>query len=709
MAISKKRKNKEQYESKKAIFEIPQFVKIEGLRESKRFKPSDPISPIFGRKVKDIEVPTIKVVETGDVDTRYDIFRDEKSKKISPEELAKYQEFTNIITDDSREEFLGSPVHKPTETEERREKSKTPSFIKPIGVAPSAEVRPTRQSFYDNVEEPVHKAPDFSTFTEPKPVEEIKLEPQPRQVFDNDFEVYVQPQLHSVDEVEETIPVRTFEEPKISEEFVEVPGYQRREVKKPIKTDLSYKLPSTKMFAKKDLTLDDKPEWLLNQIEVINSTLANFSVEGRVAGTKKGPTVTRYEIALEEGVNVKRVSNIEDNIMMNLAAKSLRIEAPIPGKPYVGIEVPNEVPEIVKFGNVVDAEEFINNPNPLNVALGVDIDGTNIYTDITKMPHGLIAGATNSGKSVCVNTILVSLLLKNKPDDLKLILIDPKMVELMPYNDLPHLVTPVITDAKMAATALKWVVEEMETRYKRFAENRSRDIKSYNENILQGIIEGEKMPYIVVVIDELADLMAVAANDVEDSIGRITSKARAAGIHLLVATQRPSTDVVKGTIKSNIPTRIAFRVASFVDSTTILDGAGAETLLGKGDMLLKEGDKLVRLQGAWIPDNEIYAVTDEIRKQADPDYIFEHNELIQKVRIIEDTSDELFEPVARYVVEEGKCSINTIQKTFEVGFNRAQTLVSALEKYNIVSEQEGNKAREVLVSMDELEEILVKR
>ena len=221
------------------------------------------------------------------------------------------------------------------------------------------------------------------------------------------------------------------------------------------------------MFDKKDLTLDDKPEWLLNQIEMINSTLAQFQVDGRVAGTKKGPTVTRYEISLEPGVNVKRVSHLENNIMMNLAAETIRIEAPIPGKPYVGIEVPNEVPEIVKFGNVVNHEQFTKDlDHPLKVALGVDIDGTNIYTDITKMPHGLIAGATNSGKSVCVNTILVSLLLKNKPDDLKLILIDPKMVELTPYNNLPHLITPVITDAKMAATALKWVVEEMETRYK---------------------------------------------------------------------------------------------------------------------------------------------------------------------------------------------------------------------------------------------------
>lgn len=462
------------------------------------------------------------------------------------------------------------------------------------------------------------------------------------------------------------------------------------------------------MFSKKDLTLDDKPEWLLRQVEVINSTLAQFSIDGRVAGTKKGPTVTRYELALEAGINVKRVSSISDNLMMNLAASSIRVEAPIPGKSYVGIEVPNEVPEIVKFGNVVDTPEFLDyEDRPLRVALGVDIDGENIYTDIQKMPHGLIAGATNSGKSVCVNTILVSLLLKNSPEDLKLILIDPKMVELQPYNDLPHLITPVITDAKMAATALKWVVEEMEQRFRTFAENRSRDIQSYNRNLETGAAEGKKMPYIVIVIDELADLMVVAAQDVENSIQRITQKARAAGIHLLVATQRPTTDVVKGTIKANIPTRIAFRVASFIDSVTILDVQGAENLLGKGDMLFKETDQIIRLQGAWIPDDEIYAITDYIRRHSEPNYVFQHEELQQKARVMMDLSDELFVPVARFVVTEQRCSINSIQKEFSIGFNRAQTLVDALENYWIVSEAQGTIAREVLVkTQDQLEEIL---
>jgi S-DNA-T family DNA segregation ATPase FtsK/SpoIIIE len=393
--------------------------------------------------------------------------------------------------------------------------------------------------------------------------------------------------------------------------------------------------------------------------------------------------------------------------MMNLSSKSVRIEAPIPGKPYVGLEVPNVKPEIVAFGNVIDTKEFLDDfEHPLKVALGMDIDGENVYVDIQAMPHGLIAGATNSGKSVCVNTILVSLLMKNSPEDLKLILIDPKMVELVPYNDLPHLVTPVITDVKMAAQALSWAVNEMEKRYQTFANSRSRDIKSYNDQIKRGLIDDQKMPYIVVVIDELADLMMAAPHDVEDAIQRLTQKARAAGIHLLVATQGPTTEVVKGTIKSNIPVRIAFKVASFVDSVTILDYQGAETLLGKGDMLLKRSDRAHRLQGAYIPDSEIYAVTDYIRQQFKPDYIFDHDSLRQQAKTKELITDDLFEEVAYFVVQNQNASINTIQKQFEIGFNRAQRIVEMLEAYEIVAPAQGTKAREVLVNTHELEEIL---
>ncbi|MGI6781692.1 MAG: DNA translocase FtsK [Acholeplasmataceae bacterium] len=696
--MSKRKKEPSvKYESKKSIFVIPQIIKIEGLRTDTKFKPSKPVSPIWGRKVADVFVPKVKVVETGDIDTRYDPFRDEGDRKISAEERAKYSEFTNIVTDESREKFLGSPVHKFEEIK-KEEQIKEETIIKPIGRF-SKDKKPQSQSaFYHDYQESKGSQPKYEQYQPKYEMSEDDIVDEKE--FD-DFDIYATPTTYSFEEALEM-------EKEVKASLEEIKKEEAPVKHEKIKVEGEYRLPSVKLFSKKDLTLDDQPEWLIRQVDIINSTLAQFSIDGRVVGTKKGPTVTRYEIELEAGINVKKVTQIEHNLMMGLAASSIRIEAPIPGKPYVGIEVPNEVPETVLFGNVVDTPEFLDDhDHPLKIALGVDIDGENIYTDIQKMPHGLIAGATASGKSVCVNTILVSLLLKNKPEDLRLILIDPKMVELQPYNGLPHLITPVITDAKMAATALKWAVEEMEKRFKIFAKNRSRDIKSYNKNLLNGAAEGEKMPYIVIIIDELADLMVVASQDVENSVQRITQKARAAGIHLLVATQRPTTDVVKGTIKANIPTRIAFRVASFVDSTTILDSQGAESLLGKGDMLFKETDQIIRLQGALIPDDEIYAVTDYIKRNSETNYVFQHEELQQKARVMMDLSDELFVPVARFVVAEQRCSINSIQKEFSIGFNRAQMLVESLENYGIVSATQGTVAREVLVkSLDHLEEIL---
>jgi S-DNA-T family DNA segregation ATPase FtsK/SpoIIIE len=467
----------------------------------------------------------------------------------------------------------------------------------------------------------------------------------------------------------------------------------------------TYLYPDVSLFEKSDNDLTEKPEWLMKQVDQLNTTLLDFNIEGQVIDSKKGPTVTRHEIALEPGVNVKKILNIQDNITMSLAATAVRIEAPIPGKPFVGVEVPNVEKDMVRFGNIVDDPQFLNSDKPLQVALGMDIDGSHVYANIESMPHGLIAGATNSGKSVCVNTILVSLLLKNSPDDLRLILIDPKMVELAPYNDLPHLITPVITDSKVASQALNWAVEEMERRFMIFASSRARNLQSYNENIAQGIVEGDKMPRIVIIIDELADLIMAASKEVEDSIQRLTQKARAAGIHLIVATQRPTTDVIKGTIKSNIPVRIAFKVASFVDSTTILDGAGAEALLGRGDMLLKISDAPVRLQGAYISDDEIYEVTSMIKAQQDTNYVFGHEELKRKIEKVS-SLDELFPDVARFVVEQQSCSMNSIQKQFSIGFNRAQDIVKSLIDTGIVEDAQGTKAKEVTVSLYDLEDVL---
>jgi len=668
-------------------FIIFQFAKIEGIREKDVYKKSHFVSPIFGRSVKDVVTVPFSVKNTGDTTRRFDAFR--TKSKLSAEDAkqkygTKYYEFTNIISNKTRTEYFGESSYVPTD-EKEKEEIKERKIIEPIS-------KSHRQAHH---KEPIpfKTTPPIKRVASVEPVmEEKKSEREP-----------------FVETYQRRTPVRN--QDIVSSDFGSAPTTEPDYLSQDPATikynEPVYQYPSIKLFSKKDRDLNEKPQWLLDQIDVINATMQQFGIEGEVNGSVKGPTVTRYEIALEPGVNVKRILGIQDNLMMNLASKSLRIEAPIPGKPYVGLEVPNAKPEIVAFGNVVDTKEFMDDhDHPLKIALGVDIDGQNIYADIQSMPHGLIAGATNSGKSVCVNTVLVSLLLKNRPEDLKLILIDPKMVELTPYNDLPHLVTPVITDAKMAAAALNWAVNEMEQRYQKFANSRSRDIRSFNDNVKRGLVELDKMPYIVIVIDELADLMMVAAHDVEDSIQRLTQKARAAGIHLLVATQRPTTDVVKGTIKSNIPVRIAFKVASFVDSTTILDGAGAETLLGKGDMLFKRSDRPHRLQGAYIPDSEIYAVTDFIRNQYKPQYIFEHDSLKQQARMREVASDELFEDVAYFVVQSGNASINSIQKEFEIGFNRAQKLVEMLEEYQIVSQSQGTKAREVLVSISELKTIL---
>ncbi len=669
-------------------FVIFQFAKIEGIRGKDVYKKTHFVSPIFGRSVKDVVTVPFTVKNTGDTTRRFDAFR--TKTKLSEEEAKrkygnKYYEFTNIISNKTRTEYFGESSYVPTNDVEK-EITPERKIITPIS---------------KNYRE-VHKKEPIPFKTQPPIKQVAQIEP----VMDEK-----QPDREPL---VETYKRRTPIQPKdiVSSEFGTIsnpqdPDYLSEDPIYNTNTEPVYRYPSIKLFSKLERDLNAKPQWLLDQIDVINATLQQFGIEGEVNGSVKGPTVTRYEIALEPGVNVKRILGIQDNLMMNLASKSLRIEAPIPGKPYVGLEVPNVKPEIVAFGNVVDTKEFLEDlDHPLKIALGVDIDGQNIYADIQSMPHGLIAGATNSGKSVCVNTVLVSLLLKNTPEDLKLILIDPKMVELAAYNDLPHLVTPVITDAKMAAAALNWAVNEMEQRYQSFARSRSRDIRTYNDNVKRGLVDSDKMPYIVIVIDELADLIMAAPHDVEDSIQRLTQKARAAGIHLLVATQRPTTDVVKGTIKSNIPVRIAFKVASFVDSTTILDGAGAESLLGKGDMLFKRSDRAHRLQGAYIPDKEIYAVTDFIREQYKPQYIFEHDSLKQQARMREVANDELFEDVAYFVVQTGNASINSIQKQFEIGFNRAQKLVEMLEEYQVVSQSQGTKAREVLVSLSELKTIL---
>ncbi|UZJ80264.1 DNA translocase FtsK [Fictibacillus sp. KU28468] len=449
---------------------------------------------------------------------------------------------------------------------------------------------------------------------------------------------------------------------------------------------------------------EDDSLWMEEQRDLLQLTLDNFNVNARVVNITKGPSVTRLEVQPAPGVKVNKITNLSDDIKLSLSAKDIRIEAPIPGKNTIGIEVPNRHSQAVYLREILQSEEFRESSSPLTVALGLDLSGSPIVTDLQKMPHGLIAGATGSGKSVCINSILVSLMYKASPEDVRLLLVDPKMVELAPYNAIPHLVTPVITDPKEATTALKWTVEEMERRYEAFARNGVRDIKRYNDKMKSEQLYANKMPYIVVVIDELADLMMVSPQDVEEAICRIAQKARACGIHLLLATQRPSVDVITGLIKANIPTRAAFAVSSAIDSRTIIDISGAERLLGRGDMLFMENgsSKAVRIQGNFVSDEEIERVTAFVKEQYPTHYLFSREELIQSNQTVEQ-EDDLFEEACYYVLDVGAASSSSIQRRFRVGYNRAARLVEMMEAFGLVSEAMGSKPRNVLMSQEEFQ------
>ncbi|WP_245415716.1 DNA translocase FtsK [Alteribacter populi] len=452
---------------------------------------------------------------------------------------------------------------------------------------------------------------------------------------------------------------------------------------------------------------EEDDQELTEQSQLLNQTLEYFNVRAKVVNVTRGPSVTRFEVQPEPGVKVSKITNLQDDIKLSLAAKDIRIEAPIPGKNTIGIEVPNRKSSPVFLRDILKSKSYIQSESPLMAALGVDIGGQPIVTDLQKMPHGLIAGATGSGKSVCVNAILLSLLYKASPKNVRFLLIDPKMVELAPYNGIPHLAAPVITDAKEATQALKWAVEEMERRYERFAETGSRDLNRYNQKMKEQGKEDQTFPYLVVVVDELADLMMVSPQDVEDAICRIAQKARACGIHLLVATQRPSVDVITGLIKANIPTRVAFSVSAQTDSRTILDASGAERLLGRGDMLfLGNGEsKPVRLQGAFVSDDEIERVTEHVKRNGPPSFLFEKEEL--KSQDTGGEEDPMFEEVCRFVIEQQAASSSLLQRRFRMGFNRAARLIDIMEERGIISPSKGSKPRDVYLTNEELEEIIV--
>lgn len=468
-------------------------------------------------------------------------------------------------------------------------------------------------------------------------------------------------------------------------------------------SDFIYEFPNAELLNQNNqskMNRDDKKE-LLSNANKLEETLNSFGVEAKVIQVTKGPSVTRFELQPSAGVKVNKIVNLSDDIALSLAASGVRIEAPIPGKSAVGIEVPNKELTPVFLREVIESEEFTTSKKNLAFCLGKDIGGNCVVSDLTKMPHLLIAGATGSGKSVCINTLIISLLYKYSPESVKLLMIDPKVVELNVYNGIPHLLIPVVTDPKKAAGALNWAVNEMTRRYKLFAENGVRNLEGYNDLVNKGRIN-EGLPLIVIIVDELADLMMVCPNDIEDYIGRLTQMARAAGMHLVIATQRPSVDVITGVIKANIPSRVSFSVSSQIDSRTILDCSGAEKLLGKGDMLFYPvgESKPLRIQGAFISEEEVEKVVSFIKsQQGELDYKTEILEHMNNDSTKEEESavDELLEESIRIVVESGQASTSLLQRRLRIGYNRAARIMEQLEEQGVISGRDGSKPRQILI------------
>lgn len=756
------KKNKEvvkkhEVSSKKESYVIPQILDdTVGLRDlTPTFEKTVAVSPMEGTYTKDVlNVPEVEIKH--DIDIAYDPFRVEK-KLTEEDEIRRFgrtnHEFPSIdseldvskylkkdsVVEKKEEGSIGidfGVVHDSNDVINTSTQKATPNpfihfnestseVIKDIDFDPitiSNDIQKEQETF---IAKPISRVPDFPQVSKPivdesipktivmgkapeVRIEDIPVVSVPPFVAPTNYETEIIIDTPAVVPPTNVDTVPTYQQPTQSFEQIDT----QSNIQTTIYEDkyANYKLPPVSLLDPINKEETILPDWIFEKSAIINTTLAEFGIEGEVVNQTYGPSVTRYEVKLNSGVNVKKVNQISDNLKMNLSAKSIRIEAPIPGKSNVGIEVPNDSIRTVKFGEIILSDEFKNSTSPLTIAMGLSIEGKAVCASIVKMPHGLIAGGTGNGKSVFVNNVLISLLMKYSPKELKLIIVDPKRVEFLSYQALPHLATPVITEPKMANDVLKWACSEMDRRYSTFMTVRARDIVTYNERISNDP-SIKKMPYLVVVIDELADLILQCGNEVEASIQRITQVGRACGIHLLVATQRPTTDVIKGTIKSNIQTRVAFKVPQTVDSLTILDQGGAEMLLGRGDMLYKTGDIPQRLQGAFISDDEIYRVCDYIANNYSEDYIFTHEDLQNSIKQqygasggnAKDGEDmELLYNVAIFVVEKGTCSINSIQTFFNLGFRRAQRIVEILEEMGIVSGSKGTTGREILVTMEDV-------
>ncbi|QWH08550.1 DNA translocase FtsK [Bacillus mycoides] len=644
------------------------------------------------------EQPALQIEEPKREKKRHVPFNVVMLKQDRKKLMERHAARTNVMQSTVSERVEEKPMQQVVVEPQAEEKS-----MQQVVVEPQAEEKPMQQMVVDpQVEESPVQQVVVDPQVEESPVQQVVVEAQ---VEEKPMpQVVVEPQVEEKP-MQQVVVAGQVQEPISSTEVQEkayVVNQKENDMRNVLQAPPKYELPPLTLLSIPQQAALDNTEWLEEQEELLNTTFNNFHVGAHVINVSQGPAVTRFEVQPDPGVKVNKITNLSDDIKLSLAAKDIRIEAPIPGKSAIGIEVPNKESKPVFLREILRSPVFTKSESPLTVALGLDISGDPIVTDIRKMPHGLIAGATGSGKSVCINAILTSILYKAKPHEVKLILIDPKMVELAPYNSVPHLVAPVITDVKAATAALKWAVEEMERRYELFAHAGARDLTRYNTIVSGREIPGETLPYIVIVIDELADLMMVAPGDVEEAICRIAQKARACGIHLLVATQRPSVDVITGLIKSNIPTRIAFTVSSQVDSRTIIDIGGAEKLLGRGDMLfLGNGtSKPVRVQGVYVSDDEIERTVDHVKKQMKPNYLFKQEDLLAKSEQSE-SEDELFFDACQFVVEQGGASTSSVQRKFRIGYNRAARLIEEMESQGIISEGRGTKPRDVLISEDE--------
>lgn len=648
------------------------------VRSSKRYVPSVVPSPVFGLKTEQESTGSIsRTMRTSHYDWSTAVVEENESISETPEEVQVLEEVSVV-----------EEVHVASEVAVTEELNVTEEVLIPD------------EKFEEVIEHPAEEetcdlTPSQSIIDCESPVEEVVAQPKEK----------IKPF---------NVLMLTSDKRKLQQK--EAPQQMKTEVTKveppkvePLKTEqpvAHYAMPNAN-FLHAPVHKSDDQEWMDQQAEHLVEALAHFQIQSEVLSIVQGPAVTQFELTVGQGTKVSKIRNLTDDLKLALAAKDIRIQAPIPGRRSIGIEIPNRTSRAVQLSEVIEAPAFKQAESPLEVAMGLDLHGQPVTMDLRKMPHGLIAGATGSGKSVFINSLLISLLYKASPQDVKLLLIDPKVVELAPFNHIPHLISPVITDVKAAAAALKWAVEEMERRYQLFAHAAVRDIGRFNQQAVQAREFSKKLPYIVIVIDELADMMMAAPQDVEDSICRIAQKARACGIHLVLATQRPSVDVITGLIKSNVPTRIAFSVSSQIDSRTILDQQGAERLLGKGDMLYLGSGMAspVRIQGTFVSDDEIDRIIEHARSQGEPDYIFKQEDLIVRAVEVEE-QDEMFEEACRFVIEHGAASTSLLQRKFHLGYNRAARLMDSMETAGIISGQNGSKPREVLVSEEFLQEIL---